>query len=68
MKIMIYLFVEVKKIEDWIKDKFPKDITIDKDTLYCIKTWKPMYHLDCGDKTDFNLYLKKIENLDYLSK
>jgi hypothetical protein len=55
-----------KKIDNWYLNNLPKDITIDRESLYAIKVWKPTYVLENGDKTTYDMYLRIIENLDYL--
>jgi|GEM_PF-6474182 len=63
--------LEIKKgkdIEEWELKKFDKDTIIDANILYAIKTWKPTYILENGKKTDYEMYLRKISNLDYLTK
>ena len=60
--------VKGKKIEKWYLNKLPKDLVIDDNSLYAVKVWKPTYVLDNGGKTTWDMYLRKIENLDYLKK
>ena len=60
--------IKGKKIEGWVLNNLPKDTLINKDFLYSIKNWRPTYVLDNGNKTIWDMYLRKIENLDYLQK
>jgi len=55
-----------KKIDNWYLNNLPKDTIIDRESLYAIKVWKPTYVLENGDKTTYDMYLRIIENLDYL--
>jgi hypothetical protein len=55
-----------KKIDNWYLNNLPKDTIIDRDSLYSLKIWKPTYVLDNGKKTIWDMYLRKIDNLDYL--
>jgi hypothetical protein len=57
-----------KKIDNWHLQNIPKDIIIEKDSLYALKLWKPTFVLDNGQKTIWGMYLRNIENLDYLQK
>ena len=57
-----------KKIEEWELSRLPKDLVVDRDSMYAIKYWKPTYILENGKKTEYDMYLRLIENLDYLSK
>lgn len=49
-----------KKIDKWWISKF-KDVVIDENTIYNIKTWKPFYLLNSGIKIKHEYELFKIE-------
>lgn len=51
--------VKGKKMDKWYKQRF-KDMVINADELYCIKSWKPSYVLSNGVTTEYTheLYQK----------
>ena len=55
--------VEIKrgnKLDDWWVKRFP-DVTFEPDQIYAIKSWKPFYILESGEKIkwEHQLYHKK---------
>lgn len=74
-KIVDIIFVEYdlqivkgKKINNWYLNNFLKDVVINRDSLYAIKIWKPTYVFENGGKTIWSMYVRTIQNLDYLQK
>jgi hypothetical protein len=57
-----------KKIDNWYLNNFPKDVVVNRDSLYAMKIWKPTYVFENGGKTIWSMYVRTIQNLDYLKK
>ena len=59
-----FKIIKGKKMESWELRNVPKGTIIERDTLYALKFWKPTYILENGGKTIWEMYLRKIQNLD----